>query len=149
MTINSLSGDFQVSSQGLSGNSLPDKTEVIAVKPTGVTPISAQQADRSIATEISDRSTDKIVAQLNERVEQVEIDDSSTNNRSFSQNIQRSLRFRVDDITGGTVISVIDRQTDETIRQIPSEEILVLSRRFTEINQQIDSAIGVLFSSNA
>jgi len=148
MTINSLSGNFQLTSQDFSGNSVPEKNKVVTLKPAVIAPISERQIDGSITTETSETSAKKIVADLNERVEQIEIDDSTANNVSFRQNIQRSLRFRVDDITGGTIISVIDRQTDETIRQIPSEEVLVLSRRFAEINQQISSAVGVLFSSD-
>jgi len=149
MTINSLSGNFQLTSQNFSGNSVPEKTEVIALKPTIIAPISESQIGVSKTVGTSEDSAEKIVADLNVGVEQVQTDDLVANNVSFRQNIQRTLRFRVDDITGGTIISVIDRQTDETIRQIPSEEILVLSRRFTEINQQIGSTVGVLFSSDA
>ena len=66
-----------------------------------------------------------------------------------SQAIQRSLRFQVDDTTGRNVISVVDRQTNETIRQIPPEELLTLSRRLKEINEARDSSSGVLIKAEA
>lgn len=44
------------------------------------------------------------------------------------QNQRRSLQFSVDAASGRTVIRVLDAQTQETIRQIPAEEVLNLSR---------------------
>lgn len=140
--INSLSGNFQVLSRSFSGDSLPKKTEINA-------PISERKNSESETVETSKGSTEETVVKLNERVKQLNIVESGTNTLSFRQNIQRSLRFQVDDITGGTIISVIDRQTDEIIRKIPSEEMLAFSRRLTELNQQTDSAVGVLFNSDA
>lgn len=40
---------------------------------------------------------------------------------------QRSLQFSVDKSSGRTIITVIDRETAEVIRQIPSEEVLNLA----------------------
>jgi flagellar protein FlaG len=44
-----------------------------------------------------------------------------------AQNRQRSLQFSVDKSSGRTIITVIDRETAEVIRQIPSEEVLTLA----------------------
>ena len=38
--------------------------------------------------------------------------------------------FRIDDNSGRTVITVIDQETDEIIRQIPPEEVLHLVNHF-------------------
>ena len=48
---------------------------------------------------------------------------------SSVQNVQRDLRFAVDKNSGDTIIKVIDSQTDEIIRQIPSEEIIEMRQR--------------------
>ena len=45
---------------------------------------------------------------------------------------QRGLRFSIDDDSGRTIVHVVDTETDEVIRQIPSEEMLVLTRYFNE-----------------
>jgi flagellar protein FlaG len=42
----------------------------------------------------------------------------------YMQNMNRNLQFSVDDSSGDTVIKVIDSETEEVVRQIPSEEIL-------------------------
>ncbi len=48
------------------------------------------------------------------------------------QNVQRNLEFSVDDITGGTVVQVKDRETDEVIRQMPTEDALRMAQNLHE-----------------
>jgi len=40
------------------------------------------------------------------------------------QNLRRNLAFSIDDTTGQTIIRVYDSETNELIREIPSEETL-------------------------
>jgi len=54
------------------------------------------------------------------------------------QNLHRNLQFSVDDDSGDTVIKVIDSETDEVVRQIPSEEIM-------RLRQRMKDAAGALF----
>ena len=56
------------------------------------------------------------------------------------QSIQRDLQFSLDDVSGRTVITVFDSQTEEVIRQIPSEEVLAIAKN-------IESLKGILFSA--
>lgn len=53
----------------------------------------------------------------------------------YVQNVQRNLQFDVDDDSGHTVIRVVDSETDEVIRQIPSEEVLALARHLKGMNE--------------
>ena len=46
----------------------------------------------------------------------------------FVESINRDLSFRVDEASGHTVVTVIDGQTKEVIRQIPSEEFLKMAQ---------------------
>lgn len=48
---------------------------------------------------------------------------------SHVQNLQRSLQFSVDRESGETVVKIVDTETHEVIRQIPSEELLVITHR--------------------
>jgi flagellar protein FlaG len=48
------------------------------------------------------------------------------------QNVRRELRFSVDDNSGRSVISVIDSETEEVIRQIPPEQVMSLIEHFKE-----------------
>jgi len=47
--------------------------------------------------------------------------------QTFLSTIQRELEFHVDEQSGRTVITVINPQTREVVRQIPGEEILQLA----------------------
>lgn len=50
----------------------------------------------------------------------------------FVQNVARELQFQVDDASGYTLITVRDSDTDEVIRQIPSEEVVALAQYIAE-----------------
>ena len=57
----------------------------------------------------------------------------------YVQSLQRDLRFSVDDELGRAVVTVIDRQSQEVIRQIPNETALRLARNLNDqIQQQAD-----------
>jgi flagellar protein FlaG len=63
-------------------------------------------------------------AQLHEAVQRAE-----QAVRQFASN----LRFSLDKETGKTVIKIVDSQTNEVIRQIPSEELLAISRNLDRV----------------
>jgi flagellar protein FlaG len=63
------------------------------------------------------------------------------NLNDFAQNIRRELKFSIDEDTGYTVVQVIDSETKETIRQIPTEDIMALARQVAET----DTGKGGLF----
>ena len=60
----------------------------------------------------------------------------------YIQNFRRDLKFSVDEDSGRVVVKVIDSETNEVIRQIPSEEALTLSRR-------LEQASGFLLRAQA
>jgi flagellar protein FlaG len=55
----------------------------------------------------------------------------------YLEETHRGLRFSIDDDSGRTIVRVIDTETDDVIRQIPSEEMLALIRHFNEITGSI------------
>ncbi len=48
----------------------------------------------------------------------------------YVQSAQRDLRFHIDEELGRLIVHVIDRSTQKTIRQIPSEEVVKMARNF-------------------
>ena len=56
--------------------------------------------------------------------------------------LHRELHFTVDNESGDTVIKGVDRETDEVVRHIPSEEVMRLRERLQE-------AAGVIFRDSA
>lgn len=63
------------------------------------------------------------------------------------QSVQRNLNFSIDDASGQTVVKVIDSDSQEVIRQFPSEEALALAARMKELSNNEMS--GLLLSSQA
>lgn len=76
-----------------------------------------------------------------------EINAAASEITKYVQNVQRNLNFSVDEDSGQTVIKVIDRESDEVIRQIPSEEMLALARRLRDLEGE--EASGLLVRSQA
>lgn len=62
----------------------------------------------------------------------------------FVQAIQRDLSFSVDDESGETVIIVKDSQTDEVVRQIPSEDLLQLAQNLRDLQEKLEGSKGNL-----
>lgn len=74
------------------------------------------------------------------------LDQAVSSMNSFVQNLQRDLQFEVDLDLGQTVISVVDRSTNEVIRQIPSEEAVARAQRLRE---QFEDTGGLLIKVQA
>ena len=58
------------------------------------------------------------------------------------QNLHRALEFSIDENSGRTVVTVIDKETRKVIRQIPQKDILALASR-------IEKAAGLLVHEEA
>ena len=59
----------------------------------------------------------------------------------FMNSMQRGLAFSIDEKSGSQVVSVLDKRSGEVIRQIPSEDMLVIAR------QMADKAAGILLKT--
>ncbi|MGK0442094.1 MAG: flagellar protein FlaG [Pseudohongiellaceae bacterium] len=59
------------------------------------------------------------------------------------EKIQTGLNFSIDETRGDVIIKVVDQSTDETIRQIPSEEMLRIYQRLQEVNSLLFDDIKV------
>jgi flagellar protein FlaG len=57
-----------------------------------------------------------------------QVADAARDLSQYIQSVNRSLEIAVDDELGSTIITVLDSETDEVIRQIPQEEIVELAR---------------------
>lgn len=75
---------------------------------------------------------------------QQQFEDLATQLSQQVQFIQRDLRFTVDEHSGKTVIVVMDSQTDEVIREIPSEKLRQLAHNLRTLQEQLDGSTGHL-----
>lgn len=75
-----------------------------------------------------------------------EIQQAVTDLNSHIQNIERNLLFSVDESSGRTVVRVVNSETEEVIRQMPTEEVLRISR---SIHEQMGDVSGMIFETSA
>lgn len=92
------------------------------VNTVNASPSSVQQANSTEQAELSMDKLQDAVEKMNE----------------LMQNGRRSLNFSVDDSTEKVVIKVMDLDTDEVVRQIPTEETL----KFAEY---LEGMVGLIF----
>jgi len=59
--------------------------------------------------------------------------------QQFVQSMGRNLSFSVDETTGYHVVRVVNPDTGELVRQLPSEELLKISRDFQRLNNALVS----------
>jgi flagellar protein FlaG len=57
--------------------------------------------------------------------------------QSFVQSMGRNLNFSIDQTTGYHVVRVVNPETNETIRQLPSEELLRIAQHMTQLNSAL------------
>ena len=61
---------------------------------------------------------------------------------AYVQSVSSSIQFSLDQDSGRTVVKMVDTQTEEVLRQFPSEEMLAISR-------SIDRMHGLLINCEA
>lgn len=69
-----------------------------------------------------------------------EVEETVQEVNDFLHNMKRNLSFSIDEQLGQSVILVKDSESDEVIRQIPSEELVVLRKK-------MDDVVGILFDT--
>lgn len=84
----------------------------------------------SESSNVSKEELQQAVTQLNDKIQQV----------------QRDLLFSVDDSSGRTVVRVVNTETEEVVRQMPTEEALRISRN---IKDQLGDVSGMIFETSA
>lgn len=98
--------------------------------PATAAPRSVERAGselRSAPTGVEAQSAPRRVEQVAPKVEQI-----AERLESYIRSVSRSLEFKVDANSGRTIISVLDAETGDLIRQIPNEEVL----RFAELAEE-------------
>ena len=86
--------------------------------------------------------TEQSIAGVVKDFQQEELDETIAQINDSLQNIQRNLKFSVDNDSGIVVINVTDKVTDKLVRQIPSEEVLELARNLQEMNLNLPDPSG-------
>lgn len=64
----------------------------------------------------------------NESNQTTKVEQAVNQINQYVQTLRRDLHFSIDEDSGRTVVKVLDTETKEVIRQIPSEELLRVAR---------------------
>lgn len=112
----------------LLGSGENKRQDVAAVKGTNLPP--EVKESQEAAKEVTTEKAKEVVEQLNKH----------------AQAVNRDLLFSVDEESGKTVIKVVNADTAELVRQIPSEEVLRLSET---IRESIETSTGVIVQTTA
>lgn len=118
--------------------------------PSTVVPVSrkdpAQLKEVSTAENTDQGSAAAEIRQLGaapkQQPERSELEQTVQDLNGLVQDLQRQVRFSLDDNSGEMIVKVVDRQTDNVIRQIPSEEVL-------QLREKLEQATGAIFKAEA
>ena len=114
-------------------------------------PAEKQDEAKRVLVEQQTKKLESEGVEKNEKKEALnkeELADVVTKINTAFQNEKRSIQFKLDDDSGRTVIKVVDQKTGEEIKQIPSEEMLEISRRLSDQLDKEDLS-GMLIKSRA
>lgn len=102
---------------------ISEVTQAASTRTAAPVGAAGRPADVGEAARAAGPARAETVKDLGSAVEEVELE---------AQRLNRSIRFSVDEGSGRTVIRVIDRETDELIRQIPPEDFLAIAESLRE-----------------
>ncbi|MEQ6341985.1 MAG: flagellar protein FlaG [Gammaproteobacteria bacterium] len=81
------------------------------------------------------RQDDKTVHEPEKSVDNTDdLNKAVSHLNDYIQSFRRDLHFSIDDGSGQVVVKVVDTQTKEVIRQIPSEDALAMARGLEKSN---------------
>ena len=67
---------------------------------------------------------------------------------SFLHSTMKQVDFSSDNSAGKTVITIIDKETQEVINQFPSEKIVSMAEKIQQLQQDAESISGLLIDSH-
>ncbi|MFQ5469335.1 MAG: flagellar protein FlaG [Gammaproteobacteria bacterium] len=95
----------------------------------------ASSANRQVSPEVGNILPSMESGEVSTAVDAGALTEAVSKIKDHVQNIQRQLEFSVDEDLNRVVIRVYDSETEEVIRQIPAEEVLVMARNLTNDDQ--------------
>jgi flagellar protein FlaG len=99
-------------------------------------------ADKSAAAAVVAQATPQQQAPDTPEPSVADVKQAARQLEQFMQSMNRYLEFRIDTDSGRTVVTVRDKTTGDTVRQIPTEEVLRLA-------QNLGGKTGSLLSQSA
>jgi flagellar protein FlaG len=125
--------DSSIANQQLSSLSAVEK-----VKQSNSNMVSSYQQTESVEA-VNERKLEQVVAKseeansvTNQDVSKEQLEVLAEKLQEFVSSLNKGLQFSVHEESGRDVIKVIDRESDEVVRQYPSEEVLELVAKLSD-----------------
>ena len=114
-------------------------SSVTSIRTTTALKSSAQVVKPDVASARPESGGEVLPAKGNGKpapvVDAAEISQAVNRINRIIQNIQRDLSFNLDEDSGRTVIRVVDSESGELIRQIPSDEVLAIVTHLRDLQE--------------
>lgn len=104
-------------------------TQIPVAAQTAAQPNEIQRQKQAAPVELPQQA----VRAVEEPVEPAQVRQASEQINEVLRQFDRNLQFTVDEDTGIDVVKVIDTETEEVIRQFPSEEVLAIARALDKL----------------
>lgn len=111
----------------------PGVSPIPAARPPGESTAPAQQAQRTRAGSESQSLNEPIRNNEQAAPNEQQVADAVEKLSKFVSNIRPEISFSVDEASGTRVVKIIDRQSKEVVRQIPSEEAIQLAQALDKL----------------
>jgi flagellar protein FlaG len=107
--------------------------------------------DRKVGSEAAIKPDNNIVSQIASlEIKKIDVVESSQPSKeaiakaandiqNFVKDMGRNLNFSVDEVTGYNIVRVINPETNELVRQLPSEELLKIARNMQDLGSVLVS----------
>ena len=115
------------------------------VRQAAPVPVTERQATVTSGQSLPPAEAQQASQQASGTVQQSEIDRAISDINSYVQKVSRELQFSLEEELplGRAVIRVVDSETEEVIREIPSKEVLQVAQRLNELSDSLSSKSGI------
>lgn len=159
MSINAFKNNQVVSLDDLnpSGNASKQQTNVIdkdltkaiaLEKITAVEVKKSEELSKKLEINQEQLNKDKLAQEAESLEQSVNVSDAMKTISEFINMPVRTVNFTQDDGSEKTVIKIFDSESNELIKQFPSEEILSIAQRIIDLQQDISQKTGILLDEN-
>lgn len=108
---------------------------------TGPTPVEQEPAVQAPSTQVEAREIQEV-----ERPSVSEVVQAAQDLSEYLSSAARSLQINVDGELESPIVTVLDTETEEVVRQIPSEELVALARFAAQQTTDANVVSGVLIN---
>ena len=113
---------------------------------TGAAPVEREAPVERVTTEAAPREVKEVKEVERERPSAQEVVQAAADLSEYLSSASRSLQINVDGELKSPIVTVLDTDTDEVIRQIPSEELVALARFAAKQGADATVVSGVLIN---